>query len=202
MDSKEADMYLRAAAKAVTPKGSNLRVSASFSLILLLHRLLHRFFIRLRDSISESSAEPFRRRNSRITRALTSRFTPALGAALSGFALGICPASQLRITIAIYVFTRALEFGYNAAEEKGIWGKNGKPDWVGSWMIMPIAYGQLLHAFVFDRDCFPEGLGAFTLKRSPEYIQQRPAGLPADKKWPGTFEIVDGLAEMSRLNWP
>ena len=78
----------------------------------------------------------------------------------------------------------------------------GRPSWFGSWMIMPIAYGQLLHAFVFDRDCFPESFGGFILKRSPEYIQERPVGLATSNKWPSTFDIVDGLAEISRQHWP
>lgn len=189
-------------AKASGPRNANLRVSASFSLILLFHRLLFRFLLRLRASLLESSARPFRQRNPRIALALTSRYTPAIGASLAGFFLAVSPSSQLRLSIAIYAFTRALEFAYNAAEEKGVWGKNGKPDWVGSWMIMPFACGQLLHAFVFDRDCFPESYGRFILKRSPEYIQQKPAGFPTGKKWPATFDIVDGLAEISRLHWP
>lgn len=75
--------------------------------------------------------------------------------------LGVYPGDQLRITIAIYVLSRAAEETYNLAEEQGwIWGPKGskweKPKWFGSWMLMPIACGQLLHAFVFDRDCFPE----------------------------------------------
>lgn len=43
-----------------------------------------------------------------------------------------------------------------------VWGKerNGRlkkrPWWFGSWMLQPFAFGQLLHAFVFDVDCFPE----------------------------------------------
>jgi hypothetical protein len=106
------------------------------------------------------------------------------------------------MTVAIYVFSRSLEFGYNALEEgKYIW-KNGKPWWFGSWLIMPFACGQLLHAFVFDRDCFPESYGRFILRRSPEYIQLRPADLPAGRPWPGTFDIVDALAEISKLRWP
>ena len=64
------------------------------------------------------------------------------------------PGDQLRITIAIYVVTRSLEFAYKALEEDG-WFK-GKPSWWGSWLLMPVATGQLLHAFVFDRDCFPK----------------------------------------------
>lgn len=74
--------------------------------------------------------------------------------------LGVYPGDQLRITIAMYVLSRAAEVTYNLAEDEGwIWGKKGsmweRPWWWGSWLLMPLAYGQLLHAFVFDRDCFP-----------------------------------------------
>ncbi len=132
----------------------NFRLSLALSLILLLHRLLFRFFSRLRSNLLTKEAAPFRRRNPRISRSLTSRLAPAIGASLAGFALGVYPGDQLRITIAIYVATRSLEFAYSALEEDG-WFKN-KPWWWGSWMLMPLATGQLLHAFVFDRDCFPK----------------------------------------------
>ena len=70
--------------------------------------------------------------------------------------LGVYPADQLRVTIAIYALSRAAEFAYNLAEEEGwVWGKGERPWWWGSWLLMPLASGQLLHAFVFDRDCFP-----------------------------------------------
>lgn len=52
------------------------------------------------------------------------------------------------------MMTRAAEFAYNKAENDG-WFRD-KPWWWGSWMLMPLATGQLLHAFVFDRDCFPQ----------------------------------------------
>ncbi|KAK5001145.1 hypothetical protein LTR66_000113 [Elasticomyces elasticus] len=181
-------------------KSPNIRISASLSLILFFHRLLHRFFARLRTSLLASSANPFRRRNPRIHACLTSPYTPALGASISGFFLGLCPADQLRVTIAIYVFTRSLEFLHNALDEKGWW--RSKFWWMGSWMIMPVACGQLLHAFVFDRDCFPESYGRFILKRSPEYVQQRPETYPKELAWPGVFDIVDSLAEIARLKWP
>lgn len=132
----------------------NLRLSLSLSLILLLHRLLFRFFSRLRSNLLRKDAAPFRRRNPRMSRSLTSRLAPAIGASLAGFALGVYPGDQLRITIAIYVATRSLEFAYSALEEDG-WFAN-KPGWWGSWMLMPLASGQLLHSFVFDRDCFPK----------------------------------------------
>lgn len=73
---------------------------------------------------------------------------------MAGFTLGVYPGDQLRITIAIYVATRSLEFAYAALEGDG-WFAN-RPWWWGSWMLMPLATGQLLHAFVFDRDCFPK----------------------------------------------
>lgn len=135
-------------------KSPNFRLSLSLSLILLLHRLLFRFFSRLRSNLLIKDAAPFRSRNPRISRSLTSRLAPALGASLAGFALAIYPADQLRLTIAIYVATRAVEFSYNALENKG-WFQN-RPWWWGSWIFMPLSTAQLLHAFVFDRDCFPK----------------------------------------------
>lgn len=191
--------------KPAGPKYRNARIALSFSSILLFHRLLHRFFQRLRASLLEDNAAPFRKRNPRISQALTSHFTPAVGASLAGFLLGLSPSDQLRMTIAIYTFSRSLEYGYNALSESGhIWGPGAKnrPWWFGSWMIMPLACGQLLHAFVFDRDCFPESFGQFILKRSPEYVQVRPADYPASRPFPTNFDIVDGLAELSKLKWP
>jgi hypothetical protein len=100
-----------------------------------------------------------------------------------------------------------VEESYNLAEEQGwIWGAKGswfeKPKWWGSWLLMPLASGQLLHAFVFDRDCFPAGYGGFILKNSPQYIQTRPEDYPSNLPWPKTDAIVDSLAEMARLNHP
>ncbi|KAM0800268.1 hypothetical protein BDR22DRAFT_782073, partial [Usnea florida] len=181
-------------------KSPNLRLSLSLSLILLLHRLLFRFFTRLRSNLLTKDAAPFRRRNPRISKSLTSRLAPAIGASLAGFALGVYPGDQLRITIAIYVATRSVEFAYKALEEDGWFA--GKPSWWGSWLLMPVATGQLLHAFVFDRDCFPKAYGDFILDHTPNYVQRRPASYPPNLSWPSTNSIVDSLAEMSRLNWP
>ncbi|CAL8581278.1 hypothetical protein XPA_006978 [Xanthoria parietina] len=181
-------------------RSPNLRLSLSLSLILLLHRVLFRFLTRLRGNLATKDADPFRRRNPRIARALTSRLAPAAGASLAGFALGVYPADQLRLTIAIYFATRAAEYSYNLFEKEG-WFRN-KPTWWGSWMMMPLATGQLLHAFVFDRDCFPKAYGDFILSYTPNYLQRRPAAYPPSLPWPEPHTIVDSLATMSRLNWP
>lgn len=142
------------------------------SMILLFHRLLYRFFTRLRATLLAPSSLPFRQRNPLISKTLTFSLAPALGASLSGFWLGLYEKGDLRLTLAIYTASRAAELAWNAAESKGlIWGKFTKgqgeggsygwkkgwerPWWWGSWMLMPLACGQLLHAFVFDRDCFP-----------------------------------------------
>lgn len=177
-----------------------MRLSSSLALILLFHRLLRRFFIRIRESLLSDDARSFRRRNTRISRSLTSRLAPAIGSSLAGFFLAVYPGDQLRVTMAIYIFTRALEFGYNYLEELGHF-KN-RPHWFGSWMLMPVACGQLLHAFVFDRDCFPAGLGKYITGNSPEYIQHRPVDYPSNLRWPGTYDIVDSLAEISNQRWP
>lgn len=138
-----------------------LRLSASLSSILLLYRFLFRFFSRLRAHLLDPQAEPFRRRNPRTVAALTSASAPAVGASLAGVALGVLPSQQLRASVAIYAMFRALEFAWNMCEAGGlVWGlRNGKkrerPWWFGSWLLQPLAFGQLLHAVVLDRDCFP-----------------------------------------------
>lgn len=154
-------------------KSPALRLSLSLSSILFLYRILFRFLTRLRTHLLDSHAEPFRRRNPRTTATLTSPFAPAIGASLAGLALGVYPSQQLRVSIAIYTMFRALEFSWNMCEGEGmIWGmKNGKrrerPWWFGSWLLQPLSFGQLLHAVVFDRDCFPE----VSFARIPCYIK-------------------------------
>jgi len=140
-------------------KSPSLRLSLSLALILFLHRTLFRFFSRLRTNLLTRDAAPFRKRNPRISKSLTSRLAPAVGASLAGFALAVYPGDQLRLTIAIYAATRSLEFAYNALDGDG-WFRY-KPWWWGSWMMMPLATGQLLHAFVFNRDCFPKVFSCF-----------------------------------------
>ena len=143
-------------------KSPALRLSLSLSTILLLYRLLFRFLSRLRAHLMDPQVEPFRQRNPRTARALTSPYAPAVGASLAGLALGVYPSQQLRVSVAIWTMFKALEYGWNVCESEGaIWGiKNGRkrerPWWFGSWMLQPFAFGQLLHASVFDRDCFPD----------------------------------------------
>lgn len=132
----------------------DLRLALSLSLVLFLHRTLYRFFIRLRANLRTEDAKPFRDRNPRVSKVLTSRYAPAVGASVAGFALGICPQTRLRITVAIYTATRSLEFLYNVLDEKGWFEK--KPWWFGSWLLMPVSCAQLFHAFLFDRETIPE----------------------------------------------
>ncbi|OBS23415.1 hypothetical protein FPOA_03963 [Fusarium poae] len=189
-------------------KSPALRLSISLSTILLLYRILFRFFTRLRFHLLDPQVAPFRSRNPRTAAILTSTSAPAIGASFAGLALGIYPAQKMRVTIAIYTIFRALEFAYNFCEADGlIWGKkNGvkreRPWWFGSWMLQPLAFGQLFHAAVFDRDCFPKPFGDLIFKSSSGYLQSRPQDWASGLKWPQTSEIVDSLAQMARLSWP
>ena len=155
------DVCLSSGKRIPVWRSPNFRLSLSLSSILLLHRILFRFFARLRAHLLTPEARPFRQRNKRTSRTLTSSLAPAVGASLAGFMLAVYPSDQLRVTIAIYALSRAAEFAYNHAEDEGwIWGKEGsrweRPWWWGSWLLFPLTSGQLLHAFVFDRDCFPK----------------------------------------------
>ncbi|OJJ81234.1 uncharacterized protein ASPGLDRAFT_133139 [Aspergillus glaucus CBS 516.65] len=177
----------------------NFRLPLALALVVFFHRRLHRLFARIRASLRIDKAQPFRERNPRLAKALTSRYAPAVGGSLAGFALGIAPQAQLRMTAAIYMSTRTLEFLYNVIDEKG-WLKN-KPWWFGSWLLMPVSCAQLFHAFVFDRETVPKWFGKVVMN-SPSYIQSRPALLPAEIPWPENEEVVDSLGSIANLRWP
>ena len=78
-----------------------------------------------------------------------------LAGSLAGLAFALHPADSRRVTVTIYFLTRALEFSYNLLDDKGFLPRK-KPWWFGSWLMFPLANAQLLHAFIFDRDCFPQ----------------------------------------------
>ncbi|KXJ97242.1 hypothetical protein Micbo1qcDRAFT_6619 [Microdochium bolleyi] len=204
------------AAKSKEPfyKSTTMRLSLSLSTILLLYRLLFRFLNRLRAHLLDPSASPFRQRNPRTAQALTSPIAPAIGASLAGLALGVYPSSQFRLSVAIYTIFRALEFGWNMLEGDGsIWGfraraggkgliKNERPWWWGSWLLQPFAFGQILHASVFDRDCAPAPFLAMLFKGTTTYLHEAPANLPAGMSWLDPSGVADNLAEMAKLKWP
>ena len=47
-----------------------------------------------------------------------------------------------------------------------------------------------------------QAFGNFILKYTPNYVQRRPPDYPAHLPWPSTGEIVESLAEVSRLRFP
>ena len=176
------------------------RFALSLATLLALHRFLYRLMSAIRRELLSDKVKKIRQRWPKMYDILTWKLTPAVGASLSGLALGICPADQLRVTVAIYVLIRAGELVWQGAEAAG-YLKN-KPKWFGSWMLFALAQGQLLHTFFFDPDCFPDAYGNFILNHTPEYIQPRPKGLSTAVIWPTRRDIVDSLAEMAKLRWP
>ncbi|KAL1956463.1 hypothetical protein VTO42DRAFT_7261 [Malbranchea cinnamomea] len=190
----------RSAAPVPYLRSPGFRLALTLSSMLLLHRILYRFFTRLRINLKSDDARPFRDRNPRISMALTSKYAPAIGASFAGFMLAAYPKSQLRVTVAIYAATRSLEFLYNSLDERG-WFKN-RPWWFGSWLLMPLSTAQLFHAFIFDRDTAPKWFGDFILRFTPDYISRRPVAFPPNKHWPDPYETVDSLAKIAELKWP
>lgn len=177
---------------------SKTRLALSLSTLLFLHRVLFRVFSKLRLQLLHEKVRNIQHRYPKIYAALTSRLAPAIGASLSGLALGIYPSDQLRLTVGIYVASRALEVTYNALESAGYMKRNP----FGSWVLFALAQGQLLHAYVFDKDCFPAAYGTFIIQNTPEYIQPRPANISSKVRWPSSTQITDALAQMARLRWP
>ncbi|KAB5558003.1 hypothetical protein GE09DRAFT_1237201 [Coniochaeta sp. 2T2.1] len=188
------------------------RVPLSLSTVLLLYRLLFRFLSKLRLSLLDSKPSPrwrsIEHKSPRAASALKYRYAPAIGASLAGLALGICPSQQLRQSLALTVMFRALEFAWDCGEDTGaIWGwrkgeKDGerkpapRPWWWGSWMLQPFVFGQLLHAAVFDWDCFPTSLGNFAFRFSAPYLTK------TDKLSLEPHQILGVIGETAYQNWP
>jgi len=205
LDMASARLLARQGAASTPPPplrllASKKKLALSFSSLLFFHQVLFRFFTRIRSQLLHEKVRSIRERYPKLYAMLTCRLAPAIGASLSGFALGIFPADQLRVTIVLCVACRALELAYAAIEGAGLIKK--RPWWFGSWLLFPLAQGQLFHALVFDRDCIPEAYGSFILNHTPEYIQRRPINLSSKVTWPTSHQIVDALAQMARLRWP
>lgn len=179
---------------------SRQRLGLSIAALLFFHRTLYRLLTRLRFELSHEKVQGIRKQWPGLYRLLTWHFTPALGASLSGLALGVCAKDQLRVTIAIYLFVRACELLFKGAEIAGY--VRNRPRWFGSWILFALAQGQLLHTFVFDPDCFPQAYGDIILRNTPEYLQKPPASLSPKVTWPTDRQIVDSLAGMAQLRWP
>lgn len=179
---------------------SRQRLGLSIAALLFFHRTLYRLLTRLRFELLHEKVQGIRKQWPGIYRLLTWRFIPALGASLSGLALGICGKDQLRVTIAIYVFVRACELLFKGAEVAGY--IRNRPRWFGSWILFALAQGQLLHTFVFDPECFPQAYGDTILRNTPEYLQKPPPNLSAKVTWPTDRQVVDSLAGMAQLRWP
>ncbi|KAL0638641.1 hypothetical protein Q9L58_002367 [Maublancomyces gigas] len=183
-------------------KNPNFLCSLSLSALVVIHRLLYRFLSQLRSNLMlpNAQARRFRQRHPKISNVFTSTLSPSIGSSLAGLALLLHPASDQRVTIAVYTFVKALEYSYNKLEDDG-WLPD-RPWWFGSWLLFPISSGQLFYSFVFDKDCFPSEYGGFILSHSKEYVPQKPKDYPGWLKWPGPYEIVDSIGRLAGLNSP
>lgn len=68
------------------------------------------------------------------------------------------------------------------------------PDWANSSLLYAIGNGQLLWAFLFETEAFPQGYGKLILARSSTYIAPRPTQLPSNVEWPSRQTISDHVA--------
>jgi len=95
----------------------------SLATLIVAHRLLYRFFYQLRSNLQQPEAQVFRTKYPNASRLFLSPKAPSIAASLAGFALIIHPATDRRVTIAVYTFVKAAEFIYNRYEDEG-WFQN------------------------------------------------------------------------------
>lgn len=98
---------------------SNFLSSLSLSTLIVAHRLLYRFFYQLRSNLQLLEALQFRTKYPNASKLFLSPKSPSLAASLAGFALLLHPATDRRVSIAVYALIKALEFLYNQYEDAG-----------------------------------------------------------------------------------
>lgn len=113
-------------------KNPNFLCSLSLSMLVVIHRLLYRFLSQLRSNLllPNAQARRFRQRHPKVSNVFTSALSPSIGSSLAGLALLLHPASDQRVTVAVYTFVKALEYSYNKLEDDG-WFPN-RP-----WVYIP-----------------------------------------------------------------
>jgi hypothetical protein len=98
---------------------SNFLSSLSLSTLIVAHRLLYRFFYQLRSNLQLPEALQFRTKYPNASKLFLSPKSPSLAASIAGFALLLHPATDRRVSIAVYALIKALEFLYNQYEDAG-----------------------------------------------------------------------------------
>jgi len=100
-------------------RNANFTFPLSISAILFLHRILFRFFLKLKANILSTSSPEFKQRHPRLSKLLSHNLAPPIGASLAGLAFAIGPADERRLTITVYTLAKALEYAYNRVEDLG-----------------------------------------------------------------------------------
>ncbi|PWN45534.1 hypothetical protein IE81DRAFT_320296 [Ceraceosorus guamensis] len=137
-----------------------------------------------------------------VLRLLRSASLVPLAAAISSIpALTVLPGAAEsafpRQDIAVDLMSKAIVASYHESRRLNSPLTRWIPGWVNSTLLYAISNGQLLHAFVFDSDCFPKGYGDLIMARSSAYVPPRPQHLPDDIPWPSGRTVVDNIAALS-----
>ena len=134
-------------------------VAAFIAVYRTLFVVLHNF----RVSRIQRKAKKAKTKLARLIRncTMSRSFPPLVSGVVASLTLSKYPVLEHRRTIAVYLFTRMLEFTYNFLADFGFVPTNSS--FWGSWMLFPFCAGQLFHTFIFNPDCFPNVSSIFVL---------------------------------------
>lgn len=156
---------------------SHKRIGASLALFAFAYRMLSYMltFVRLRllsslPSLAPSSLSTASHRTrllSRLVRLLRGEgVVPFIATLLASPALLLLPAQAAtspgaktfpRKTFALHLFTKGLQTQFNSLRQRRSRAVSWVPDWCDSALLYAVGNGQLLWAFLFEPDCFPQG---------------------------------------------
>ncbi|KAI5799741.1 hypothetical protein FPQ18DRAFT_100344 [Pyronema domesticum] len=179
---------------------SNFLSSLSLSTLIVAHRLLYRFFYQLRSNLQLLEALQFRTKYPNASKLFLSPKSPSLAASLAGFALLLHPATDRRVSIAVYALIKALEFLYNQYEDAGYF--INRPWWFGSHLLFPLTSGQLFYSFIFSPPSLPSSYTSLLTSLSEDYLSPLPPSLPPSAPWPSPTTILSALPTIASLRFP
>ncbi|ODQ64289.1 hypothetical protein NADFUDRAFT_11589, partial [Nadsonia fulvescens var. elongata DSM 6958] len=186
-----------------------IKMSVSTSAIITAYRLVYRMLIYLSKESIGGGAGSGSRVILFLKRLLTWNIQKLLSVRLvipvftgllsSGFFL-FYPKCLGRDYIALYTFMKALDGLYNHYSDRGYLSIKSK--WIGSWMLFPLAYGQLFYTFFFNRESCPGWFFKVMTHMCNGFMPPKNDRLSHNVVWPTSREVVEGIADIAKERYP
>lgn len=119
------------------------KLSSALVACALSYRLIFKYLSQLKKTKGESSLK------------FLGDFAAPVSGAIAGYVLTLGLPTNAAIFASIYLASKVCEWGYTVGEEKQLF--NWKPDFLGAWALLPIAFSQLFYSLMTSPSTCPDG---------------------------------------------